>query len=242
MIDTLTKTEKKTTRTTIERNYVLYPYPKSKVVLAKVITKSTDVKKGKPATTWYLFSQATYNKYQHRKAWTWIVNIGRDDLFAIMTTEYMDYYLSGRGCLYPDNKPRHVVESDWKKVLDIGDYGRVTRDQTWYDGMMYDPQGRPIRRAFYFDYITGGLRSTSYAISGVEKWLKRQKCVSNVKLISVPHYNRDSCNEEAVEFTFKPSRRIFVRMCKEKTLSTFELGEFVRKHLRVAKFEINQVM
>lgn len=242
MIDTLTKTEKKTTRRTVERDYILYPYPKSNVVLAKVVTKDTNVKKGEPVTTWYLFSQATYEKYQHRKTWTWIINLGQDHRFTVITAEYMNHYVDGISCQYPYDKPKHVDESDWKKVLDAGDYNRVARDQAWYDGMMYDPRGRPILRGFRFDYINGGLDSDHYDLPKLEEWLKRQKNAKNVERISVPYYNEDSCGSQAIEFIFQPSPRIFLRMFKEKALSGFELSEFVKKHLGIDKFRVNQML
>lgn len=238
MTKTLTKTKKETTRRTIEIDYALHLYPKANIVLARVVTKVTDVKKGKPVTTWYLFSQATYDKYQHRKSWIWIVNLSRDDLFAVMTVEYMNHYLGGSGYQYPDDKPKHVSESGWERVLDAGDYSRVTCDKTWYDGMMYDPQDQPIRRAFHFDYISGGLGSDYYDLSKLEEWLKRQKSVRNVERISVPYYNSDSCGSQAIEFTFQPSHRMFLRMCEKGALTDFQIGEFIREHLKVAKFQI----
>lgn len=240
MIDTLTKTEKKDTRRTIERNYTLYPYPKANVVLAKVVTKDTDVKKGKPVTKWYLFPQTIYDKYQHRKTWTWITCLGPDDLFVVIGAKYMRDYLDGRSHMYEDDKPRYVDASGWKKVLDTGDYSRIAIDKTWYDGMMYDSQGNPIRRALHCDYINGGVCSKSYEIGKVEKWLKRQKSVKNLERIDIPYYNQDTCGEQAIEFTFQPSHRVFLRMCKEKVLATFQSGEFVKKHLGIDKFRIKE--
>lgn len=237
MTDTLTKTEKKTTRRTVEKDYTIYRYPKAKVVLARVVTKDTDVKKGQAVTAWYLFSQTTYDKYQHRKAWTWIVNLGLDDLFAVMTTGYMKHYLDGCAHRYPDDKPKHVAASGWKKVLDTGDYSRVAIDKTWYDGMMYGPQGKPIRRAFRFDYINGGVGSNSYDVVKVEEWLKRQTSVRDVECIQVPYYSEDSCGSRAVEFTFQPSLGTFLLMRDKGALHGFELNEFVRKRLGIAKFK-----
>lgn len=234
----LTKSEKRTTKRTVERDYVLYPYPKSNVVLARVITKDTGIKGGEPFTKWYLFSEATYNKYKHRKTWNWIMNLGQDDLLTVMTVEYMDQYLNGSSHEYPNDKPKYVAEFGWKKVLDIDGCGRVAYDKIWYDHMMYNPQGKPIRRAFCFDYINGGLTSDSYDIFKVEKWLKRQKSVRNVKLIEVPYYNSESCDSKAVEFTFQPSHRIFLRMCEAGVPNTFEWREIVKNHLKLAKFKL----
>lgn len=237
MIDTLIKTEKKATHRTIERNYTLSLYPRANVVLAKVVTKDTDIKRSKPVTTWYLFSQAIYDKYKHRKTWTWIINLDRDELLAVVSTKYMDHYLSGHSHQYPDDKLRYVAESGWKKILDTGNYSRIAHDKTWYDGMMYDPQGNPIRRAFHCDYINGGVRSSSYEIAKVEEWLKRHESVKNLERISIPYYNAESCGEQAIEFTFQPSPKVFLRMCKEKVLTTtFERSEFIRKYLGIDRF------
>lgn len=238
MIGTLTKIEKETTRRTIIRTYGIYLYPKAKVVLARIITRDTDVKKGEPVITWYLFSQATYNKYQHRKSWTWIVNLNQDDLFAVMTVGYMSHYIDGSAHKYPDNKTKQVSESNWKRALDANNYNRIAIDKTWYDGMMYDPQGRAIRRSFHFDYISGGLGSNSYDIVKLEKWLKRQKGVRNVERIDVPYYNSDSCGPRAIEFIFQPSHKMFLRMCDKEIITGYQLGELVKKHLKVAKFKI----
>lgn len=240
MARALTKTEKKTTRRTVERDYTLYLYPKADVVLAKIATKDTQVGKGKVIITWYLFSKAVYDKYKHRKAWTWILNLGRDDLLAIMDIDYMEHYLAGNSFQYPDNEPKHLIESKWKERLDAGDYNRIALNKVWYDGMLYNPQGKPIRRAFCFDYVNGCLGSYDYDLDRLESWLNKQKSVEKVTRIEVPYYNADTTGSRALEFVFRPSVATFARM-RKGNLSGYEAGEFVRKYLQVAKFRVREL-
>ena len=240
MARALTKTEKKTTRRTVERDYTLYLYPKADVVLAKIATKDTQVGKGKVIITWYLFSKAVYDKYKHRKAWTWILNLKQDHLLAVMAIEFMEHYLAGNHCQYPDDKPMYLAESEWKKVLDAGDYSRIALDKICYDGMLYNPQGKPILRAFCFDYTNSGLGSYDYDLDRLESWLNKQKSVEKVTRIEVPYYNADATGSRALEFVFRPSVATFARM-RKGSLSGYEAGEFARKYLQVAKFRVREL-
>jgi len=227
-----TITEKYTETRTTKHTFDVYFYPK--VVLVVATTKDSGSRK--PSTETILFSREIYKKYQGQKSWRWVSSLKPSEELVIVTRKYMDHYKAGNAWQWSPRTDGEqcISETRWKKVLDSGDFRRVVLDRLGYDAMFYGIDGKPVLRAFHYDYISAGLYSGLYLVADLFEWIKKQKGVSNAKMVDVPYYNSDS-GSRAIEFDFTPTPQFFKQMMDAK--DTFERDKLISAKLKVEKFQ-----
>ena len=145
-----------------------------------------------------------------------------------------DSYIAGVGLRFEGG--RYEPASSWESILDSGDMCRVVRDTCWKNGLFYGIDGRSILRAFHFNEVRSGVWNKSYDFDKLVPWLRKQKGITNLNIVSIPYYNVTEDGDLGIEFDFTPSSQLFGKMRKMLGKSLFDAEEMIRAHLKIAKF------
>lgn len=199
------------TQRTVRDHYAFHVYDDVVHVI-----RTTRVTRCKPRVDEWLISRAEFEANKDKRTFRWVH--GKHHL-EIATAAYFKCYQDGYRYQLDDDddfhqfptENRYEDQKNWPKLLTNGASARVIRDWSSQNGFCYDVNGCIIPRAFWFDYIHGGLTSERIHIPDVLEHLQQQPGVEQAVVINVPHYNGGG---KAVEFLYRPSDQYFHRLIK----------------------------
>ncbi len=160
----------------------------------------------------------------------WIHDIPYWDHYVLVTEKYYKYYIDGARYSWDDGS---IQKKSVLACLKAGDFSRIFKDKVMEDGFLYDKNNRKVFRKFCLDYVKGHITSATYKLPVAYALMKNNSQVTNLIQIEIPYYNQDISGEEAIEFTFTPTKKQFAKWTKKDYSESFEMCEKIIKALGI---------
>lgn len=200
----------------------------SKVVVVRVLMK---VERRKVVEDYRLFSRKYFDTHS-QKSMKWTVNCRYEDKYCVVSPEYMEAYRDHKAMLFlhENQLVAYLPPSEWFELFGREDFSRVVLDCSGYDSYFYDLDGKRILRAFSFDYLKSQITSKDYDVDFQADRLRKKSGVFGVEVVDIPYCNTDCVGERGVEFSYRPSVRMFKR-ATESMDSAWDVEQKIRKFL-----------
>jgi len=164
------------------------------------------------------------------------LKIPREEHLAIATGEYLEWYEHHSAWSFEGKQPYKKLSV--KNLEALKAPCRIVNDQSWYDGYIYDLNGKPLYRCFFLDYIAAG-HTPDCNIRKAYKAIVENDKVKKAKIIEIPYYNNDEGDFEGIglEFFYYPGPKEFLNLYRYgKKGGSWERNEAIKKKLKLERF------
>jgi len=193
-----------------------------------------EITKGK--TKWDPFAMpiAYFNEKidpKRKQTFNKLVNLSWREKYLAYKKSFMAEYVAGRANYTEEN-----IYDDLLKCLKKGKTEFIFRNTLCDDGFFYKGD-KPILKGVEISFLPTDFKD----FREFEKKLKKNKKVSNMRMVSTDHWEREGRSESCYEkllFTYTPSQVEFNKWVDKEKYWTCYMEMYAKKALQVDKYEI----